>query len=227
MWRKKTAKQIARDMVCTSAFTITTTDDRDLRYCVPMDDHRPGLNLRFFKDVCPDENGASSLIFMAVFNILLSKYLSLQCSRNMTSFYSMSKWIYRMTQINTQMAMCLKLRRNDFKSTICVRWVTTFNMSNWKVRLDSGAKVGYWFSSAEMHSKDSDCNSLVEKTAAALNNDAVVLMLLAVQRDNVGLSVKTALRRWVHNLMGQSVISTKMTVSITLSGSRMSKRMSK
>lgn len=46
-----------------------------------------------------------------------------------------------------------------------------------------------------MHSKDSDCNSLVEKTAAALNNDAVVLMLLAVQRDNVGLSVKTALRR--------------------------------
>ena len=43
--------------------------------------------------------------------------------------------------------------------------------------------------------KNSRCNSLVEKTAIALNEDTVLLMLLAVQQNNLELSVKTALRR--------------------------------
>jgi hypothetical protein len=37
-----------------------------------------------------------------------------------------------------------------------------------------------------------------------LNEDAVALMLLAVQNDNLELSVKTALNRWVCQLKGQS-----------------------
>ena len=36
----------------------------------------------------------------------------------------------------------------------------------------------------------SHCGGLVEETAAALNEGTVMLMLLAVQRDNVELSVK-------------------------------------
>ena len=43
--------------------------------------------------------------------------------------------------------------------------------------------------------KNSRCNSLVEKTAVALNEDTVLLMLLAVQKNDLELSVKTALRR--------------------------------
>ena len=42
--------------------------------------------------------------------------------------------------------------------------------------------------------KDSRCNSLIEETAVALNEDTVVLMLLAVQKKNIELSVMTALR---------------------------------
>ena len=41
----------------------------------------------------------------------------------------------------------------------------------------------------------SHCGNLVEKTASALNDEAVLLMLLAVQRGNVELSVKQAWRR--------------------------------
>ena len=41
----------------------------------------------------------------------------------------------------------------------------------------------------------SHCGNLVEKTAAALNDEVVMLMLLVVQRGNVELSVKEALRR--------------------------------
>jgi hypothetical protein len=43
-----------------------------------------------------------------------------------------------------------------------------------------------------MHIDGSHCGDLIEKTAAALNDDAVMLMLLAVQRNNVELSVKSA-----------------------------------
>jgi hypothetical protein len=46
-----------------------------------------------------------------------------------------------------------------------------------------------------MHVKDGQCGELVEKTAAALNDDAVMLMLLAVQRGDVELSIKMAWRR--------------------------------
>jgi hypothetical protein len=28
-----------------------------LRYCIPMDNDRPELNSKYFKQVCPDENG--------------------------------------------------------------------------------------------------------------------------------------------------------------------------
>ena len=40
----------------------------------------------------------------------------------------------------------------------------------------------------------SHCGNLVEKRATALNEEAVMLMLLAVQRGNVELSVKLAWR---------------------------------
>ena len=46
-----------------------------------------------------------------------------------------------------------------------------------------------------MHMNGSHCGNLIEKTAAALSKEAVMLMLLAVQRGNVELSVKEAWRR--------------------------------
>ena len=48
---------------------------------------------------------------------------------------------------------------------------------------------------AEMHMKNICCNSLVEETAIALNEETVLLMLLAVQKNNLELCVKTVLRR--------------------------------
>jgi hypothetical protein len=45
-----------------------------------------------------------------------------------------------------------------------------------------------------MHKDGSHCGDLIEKTAGALD-DAVLLMLVAVQRNNVELSVKLAWTR--------------------------------
>ena len=50
-------------------------------------------------------------------------------------------------------------------------------------------------SSAGMHIQNRRCDDLIEKTAAALNDDAVALMLLATQRSNVEVSVKSALNQ--------------------------------
>ena len=46
-----------------------------------------------------------------------------------------------------------------------------------------------------MHMPNSRCYDLIEKTATVLNEDIVALMLFAVQRDNLQVSVKTALDR--------------------------------
>jgi hypothetical protein len=49
----------------------------------------------------------------------------------------------------------------------------------------------------EMHKPNVQCNKIVEEMAAALNDNAVALMLLAVQRSNLELSVKLAVTWWV------------------------------
>ena len=46
-----------------------------------------------------------------------------------------------------------------------------------------------------MHMENAHCDDLIETTADALNQDTVALMLLAVQRGNLELSVKVALNR--------------------------------
>jgi hypothetical protein len=51
-----------------------------------------------------------------------------------------------------------------------------------------------------MHKQRGCCGDLLEKTATALDKDTVALMLLAVQRDNLELSVKLALNGQVCQL---------------------------
>ena len=71
----------------------------------------------------------------------------------------------------------------------------TLDMCDWNVCYRLCAKLHTDASVAGMHMTDCCCDSLVEKTATALNRDTVALMLLAVQKDNLELSVKTALSR--------------------------------
>ncbi len=45
-----------------------------------------------------------------------------------------------------------------------------------------------------MNKQGARCVNLIEATAEALNDDAVALMLVAVQKDNIGISVNLALK---------------------------------
>ena len=53
------------------------------------------------------------------------------------------------------------------------------------------------YCSTEMHRHNAHYDDLIEKTAVALNEDAVALMLVAVRNNNLKLSVKVALNRSV------------------------------
>ena len=48
-----------------------------------------------------------------------------------------------------------------------------------------------------MHIHGQRCTDLIEVTANALSRGVVALMLVAVQRDNLELSVNQAIERWV------------------------------
>jgi hypothetical protein len=67
------------------------------------------------------------------------------------------------------------------------------------VKLQSGFRVecrGYsLIFLVEMHQQNMRCDDIIWKTAEALNEDIVALMLLAVQKGNLELSVKMALNR--------------------------------
>jgi hypothetical protein len=67
------------------------------------------------------------------------------------------------------------------------------------VQLESGSRVlcqdCMLMLPAEMHKQTGCCGDLLEKTAMSLDKDTVALMLLAVQKGNLELSVKVALNR--------------------------------
>ncbi|KAN0137755.1 hypothetical protein V8E53_004239 [Lactarius tabidus] len=131
-------------------------------YCVPMDDHRPGLNLRFYKNICPDQNVPVIVVFtkydLFLFNIEMDVYDD--------PYRYPDGDVFRVAENRFQQHYLRPLGDD-------VRYV----------RLK------------KMHMEDSRCDDLVETTAEALNEDVIASMLLAVQRDNLELSVKTALTR--------------------------------
>ncbi|KAN0140823.1 hypothetical protein V8E53_001267 [Lactarius tabidus] len=127
-------------------------------YCVPMDDHRPGLNLRFYESICPDQN----VPVIAVF----TKYDQFLFNVEMDVLDDPDKY-----PDSTKVAQVAEKRFQD----------------HYLRPLGDGVRY--------VQLESDHCKNLVEKTAEALNEDAVALMLLTVQKSNLELSVNMALRR--------------------------------
>ncbi|KAH9042983.1 hypothetical protein EDB84DRAFT_1266670 [Lactarius hengduanensis] len=132
-------------------------------YCVPMDNQRPQLDLRFFNDICPDEN----VPVIAVF----TKY-------------------------------------DQFRRNVKINWEDYGNPGD-----DVTERTEKLFQEHYLHplgdhvqfvrlerGQNRGCDELIGKTAAALNEDTTALMLLAVQKGNLRLTVTTALDRLVQQL---------------------------
>ncbi|KXN80862.1 hypothetical protein AN958_07084 [Leucoagaricus sp. SymC.cos] len=133
-------------------------------YCIPMDNQRPSLDLKYFSSICLDRN----VPLIAVF----TKY-------------------------------------DQFKDDIEIR-LEDDGVANWKTEAPTEAervfqeeylgKLGetpQFVRLESMHEAGKRCTELLEKTANALSDDVVAVMLLAVQRGNLELSVKRAVKRYV------------------------------
>ncbi|KAF8271508.1 hypothetical protein EI94DRAFT_1797028 [Lactarius quietus] len=131
-------------------------------YCVPMDGHRPGLDLKFYKDICPDNNVPVIALF--------TKYDQYRLNVEMDVLDDPDKYDGRNETEEAEQ------RFQEY-------YLRPLGDNVSYVRLEN------------MHMKESRCDELIEKSAAALNEDAVALMLLAVQKGNLELSVKMALNR--------------------------------
>ncbi|KAH8986759.1 hypothetical protein EDB86DRAFT_2809421 [Lactarius hatsudake] len=129
-------------------------------YCVPMDNKRPQLDLKFFNDICPERN----VPVIAVF----TKYD--QFRRNVR---------IHVEDFGSPDDDVLDVEEKQFQE----HYVSPLGDDVRFVRLE------------QMHKQSLGCDKLIEATAAALNDDIVGLMLLAVQRGNLELSVKRALTR--------------------------------
>jgi len=138
----------------------TTTDGHTLRYCIPMDNQRPGLDLKHFKDVCPDRNVPVIAVFTK----------------------------YDQFKLNVEM----ELEDHGDPDGLGTAAPEIRFREHYLCHLSDGAR---FVQLERMHKLDGCCKSLIEETAGALNDDVVILMLFAVQRSNVGLSVKMAITR--------------------------------
>ncbi|KAH9054703.1 hypothetical protein EDB87DRAFT_1426102 [Lactarius vividus] len=129
-------------------------------YCVPMDNQRPQLDLKFFEDICPDRNVPVIVVFTKYDQFLRNVQIHLE------DFGSPNDNVLDVADKQFEEHYLRPLGDN-------IRFV----------RLE------------KMNRQNVGCEKLIETTAAALNDDVVGLMLLAVQRGNLELSVKIALNR--------------------------------
>jgi hypothetical protein len=69
------------------------------------------------------------------------------------------------------------------------------------VRLESKSIFNSWYAvskhSLEMHKDGADCLELINETAKALDEATLMMLLLTVQRDNLDLSVRLAVGRYI------------------------------
>ncbi|KAF8261830.1 hypothetical protein EI94DRAFT_1705227 [Lactarius quietus] len=132
------------------------------KYCVPMDNHRPGLDIKFYDKICPDPNVPVIVVFTKYDQFLFNVEMDVDDDPDKYPDGNVSEETQR--------------RFEEY-------YLGPLGNNARYVRLE------------KMNMKESHCNELIEKTAAALEDDVVALMLLAVQKGNIELSIKTALSR--------------------------------
>ncbi|KAH8990891.1 hypothetical protein EDB86DRAFT_2853349, partial [Lactarius hatsudake] len=142
-------------------------------YCVPMDNQRPQLDLKFFKDICPDRNVPVIAVFTKFDQFRRNVRIHVEDfgSPDNNAFDEVEK------------------RFQEY-------YVRPLGNEARFVRLE------------KMHMPNMRCDKLIEATTAALDDDIIELMLLAVQRGNLELSVKRALQR-VRSLTGSFDVGIK------------------
>ena len=160
-----------------------------------MDNDRPWLDLKYFDDICPDKNGASKASFMnwgskwGIFQVpviaVFTKYD--QFKRNIKM---------KLEDENRDLALLDTEVENIFKG----QYQAHLSGSPQYVCLESEYGLEptkmykTYFCHADMHKNTQQCTDLIEMTADAIAGGAVALILLAIQKNNLELNIKQAIK---------------------------------
>ncbi|KAF8125484.1 hypothetical protein EV363DRAFT_1299212 [Boletus edulis] len=129
-------------------------------YCIPMENARPMLDMKFFGAICPDKN-------------VFTKYD--QFKRDIKIKVAMRSGGGRLTAKDVD-GEVEKVFQEQY-------WDVVKDESPRYVRLEKMHKVG------------ERCDALITETSNALSTNVATLMLLAIQRGNLEISVKMAMER--------------------------------
>ncbi|KAF7344044.1 hypothetical protein MVEN_01693900 [Mycena venus] len=142
-------------------------------FCISADTRRPGLDIAPFNKICPDEN----VPMIAVFTKYEALRHTIRCGLEDDDEDDGGEDLLIRTSRETE-----RIFEKEF--------LGKFDEKPRFVRLEGMEQPG------------KRCDNLIETTMSALNDGVVTLMLLAVQRENLQLSVRTG-ARWAfkrHNV---------------------------
>ncbi|KAH9061036.1 GTP-binding protein [Lactarius vividus] len=136
-------------------------------YCVPMDNRRPELDIRHFNDLCPDENVPVIAIFTKYDQFLRDVRMHLEDYGNTDDIPDVAA--------------------RQFEEHYLSHLGKSVRRQIWRARANPLME--------DMNRPETRCQALLDKTVDALNDDTVILMLMAAQKNNLELSINVAVRR--------------------------------
>ncbi|KAG6375315.1 hypothetical protein JVT61DRAFT_3541 [Boletus reticuloceps] len=132
--------------------------------------------MKFFGAICPDKNGFK---------------LNKECKVPVIAVFTKYDQFKRDTKIKLAMRSGGgSLTAKDVDGEV----EKVFQEQYWGVVKDESPRYGY-VRLEKMHKVGERCNALITETSNALSTNVATLMLLAVQRGNLEMSVKLAMER--------------------------------
>jgi hypothetical protein len=193
-------------MVCSFRCSIIATfQGLVFRYCVPMDNARPSLDLANFDKVCPDKDikGTSKFHFLKPgqsMRVLISAVPVIAVFTKYDQFRR--ETIFRLEDQGVDTSTDPARLDAEIEKIFNEQYLAKLTGSAPVVHLESENFVNQLVCTtlipvppAEMHKPGRKCTELIEKTANELSSGVVALMLLAVQKDNLELNINQAVRR--------------------------------
>ncbi|KAI6155976.1 hypothetical protein BKA82DRAFT_4084406 [Pisolithus tinctorius] len=146
-------------------------------YCIPMESARPGLDMKFFDAVCSDKNVPVIAVFTKYDQFKLDIQMDLEDESEGNATPTLE-------DINEEAE---KIFQDEY-------WNVIKGSSPKYVRLEN------------MHEAGASCSALIIETANALHEDVLRHMLVAVQRENLMISVEMAVKRTSFESDGRSIV---------------------
>ncbi|KAF7344047.1 hypothetical protein MVEN_01694200 [Mycena venus] len=150
-------------------------------FCISADTRRPGLDIAPFKKICPDENGEHCISFI----LLVDQSFGVPMIAVFTKYEALRHTIRCGLEDDDE---------DDGDEDLLVRTIRETERIFEKEYLGKFDEKPRFVRLEGMEQPGKRCDNLIETTMDALNDGVVTLMLLAVQRENLQLSVRSGVR---------------------------------